>query len=356
MDPIVNLRCLLDGNAAQWIPFTLDVGAMPGFTEPIQQKFEEAAGAQDAAEYFACDFRRFSLSARFGGADPAALHDSVEPGTTFDEWGIGHLKSDTQGSVDRTFCPLANAQSAEDVEVLPSPIVETDVDTSPIDAYHAAGYPVWGYGGSIYEWSWWLRGMEAFMMDLVSDPDVAQAVLGKVTDHTTRLAIATARAGVDILCFYDDAGTQRGMQISPNLWRQFIKPAWKHVLDSVRNEVPDTAFFLHSCGKIDAILPDIVEVGFDILHPIQPECMDFEAIYRQYGREIVVAATISSQQLFPFGSVEEIRAEVRRLAEIVSESRRCVLMPSNMFQPETPWENIAAFAAEARAVRDAVDE
>ena len=74
---------------------------------------------------------------------------------------------------------------------------------------------MFGYTGSIYEWSWWLRGMERFMIDLAEDPPLAEAVIRKVEAHTTSLALATARLGVDVLCMYDDAGTQRGMQISP---------------------------------------------------------------------------------------------------------------------------------------------
>ena len=138
------------------------------------RQFRRITGAEDPAEYFRADVRRFSLGASFGGDDPAALHVSVEPGTTFDEWGNGH----------------------------------------------------WA-GGSIYEWSWWGRGMEQFMMDLVSETRLAEAIIEKIEMHTTRLATATARAGIDVVCLYDDAGMQSGMQISPRLWRRFIKPAWQ---------------------------------------------------------------------------------------------------------------------------------
>jgi len=88
--PIENLRMLLDGGSPAWIPFSLDVGAIPGFTEPIRRKFVAATGRDDPDEFFDTDWRLFSLRTRFGGDDPAAWHESVEPGTTFDEWGIDH--------------------------------------------------------------------------------------------------------------------------------------------------------------------------------------------------------------------------------------------------------------------------
>ncbi len=303
------------------------------------------------AAYFGTDFRLFSLHARFGGNDPAALHAKVEPGTTFDEWGIGHWAGGLEGTLERMYPPLAAAETVREVEALPPPRIETNADTAAVAAFHAAGYPVFGYAGSIYEWSWWLRGMERFLIDLAAAPAIAEAVIAKVEEYTTRLALATARRGVDVLCVYDDAGTQRGMQISPACWRRHIKPAWQRVLAAVRREFPEVRFFLHCCGKIDAIIPDVIELGFDILHPLQRECLDFATVYREFGKRIVLCATMSAQRTLPFGTPDEVRREVQRLADVVGGDRRCILMPSNVIQPETPWENLVVFAEEACALR-----
>jgi len=348
--PTDNLRTLLDGGSPAWIPFTVDVGAFPGLTEPVMRKFREATGAENPNEYFHTDNRLFSLKSHFGGDDPRALHGHIEPGTTFDEWGIGHWAGGLEGSLDKAFPPLARAESVCEVERHPAPVIEADADASVVEAFHAAGYPVFGYAGSIYEWSWWLRGMEQFMMDLVSEPAMAEAVVRKVEEHTTRLALASAEAGVDVLCFYDDAGMQSGMQIAPALWQQFIKPAWRRVLNVVRARHPEVRFFFHCCGKIDAIVRDVIEAGFHVLHPVQPECMDFAAAYRRYSRDITLAATISAQRIFPFGSPDDVRREVRRLAALAAD-RRCFLMPSNRIQPETPWTNVVAFAKACRELR-----
>lgn len=349
--PLENLLAVLQGDCPTWIPFSLDVGAIPGLSAPVQRVFRRETGADDPAEYFQTDTRCFSLPTRFGGDDPAQLYASVEPGTTFDEWGVGHWAGGREATVDRMYAPLADARSVKDVEALPTPAIDTSVDTSPIEQYHADGYPVFGYAGSIYEWSWWLRGMESFLMDLVCGDPRAEAVIAKVRDYTTRLALATAAAGVDVLCMYDDAGMQTGMQVAPDLWRRYIKPAWRQVLETVRGQFPHARFFLHSCGKIDAIIPDIIEVGFDVLHPVQPECLDFQTMWRRFGSDIVFTATISSQRLFPFGSPAEIHKEVGRFAEIVGDDRRAILMPSNVIQPETPWENVVAFAEAAQVLR-----
>jgi uroporphyrinogen decarboxylase len=348
MIPQENLKQLLDGGVPAWMPFSLDVGAIPGLTGPVQRCLRERTGSDDWADYFRTDFRLFSLGQRFGGDDPAALHGPLPPGTTFDEWGIGHWAGGAEGTIERLYPPLAAARLTKEVEALALPIIQQDIDTAIIAAYHAAGYPVFGYAGSIYEWSWWLRGMETFLLDLVAAPGMAEAIIAKVTEHTVRLALASARLGIDVLCFYDDVGMQTGMQIAPALWRRYIKPAWRRVLETVRAESPQARFFLHSCGRIDPIIPDIIDLGFHALHPVQPECMDFEAVYQQYGGEIVLSASLSSQRILPFGSAEDVRCEVRRLARIVGDKKRCLLLPSNLIQPETPWPNIVAFAEEAR--------
>ena len=311
--------------------------------------FARETGATDPADYFQTDYRCFSLACRFGGDDPALLHDSLPEGTTFDEWGIGHYGGETEATVDKQFPPLAKAESIHDVETLPLPKIERDADLSPVRAFHESGYAVFGYAGSIYEWSWWLRGMEAFLMDLAINPILAEAVVRHVERHTTALALASAEAGVDVLCFYDDAGTQRGMQISPQTWRRYIKPAWGRVLDAVRATHPDVRFFLHSCGAIDPIVPDVIELGFHVLHPIQPECMDFGAVWREYGRDITLAACISAQRTLPFGSPEDVKREIARMADVVGPTRRAILLPSNRIQPETPWENVVAFVEACRA-------
>jgi uroporphyrinogen decarboxylase len=210
---------------------------------------------------------------------------------------------------------------------------------------------VFGYAGSIYEWSWWLRGMQAFLEDLLLAPALAEAITYKVAAYTCALALASAQAGIEVLCFYDDAGMQTGLQLDPRLWRHFIKPRWREVLEAVRTRFPGCLFFLHSCGDIRAILADIVELGFHILHPVQPECMDLASVKREFGRELVLCATLSAQRLLPFGSPAQVREEVRRLATLFREDGRAILCPSNRLQPETPWENVLAFAEEAHALR-----
>jgi len=350
MTPRENLRLLLDGEPPSWVPFTLDVGSIPGFTRPVQERFERETGARDPAEHFDYDFRLASVAARSTLADPRACYrERVPEGATFDEWGIGHWAGGAAGTYEQMFHPLAAAGSVAQVEALPCPRLDAAGVAERVRRFHDRGYPVMAYAGSVYEWSWWLRGMEDFMADLLTQPELARAIVAKVAAHTTALALETAAQGVDVLAFYDDAGMQSGMQISPELWRTFIKPAWREVLGTVRGRHPEVATFLHSCGNITAIVPDIVELGFDFLHPVQPECMDAAALRSEFGQRIVLCATLGAQGCFAFGTPAQVREETRRLIASLGPQRRGLLCPSNIVQPETPWENIVAFAETARA-------
>ncbi len=220
-----------------------------------------------------------------------------------------------------------------------------------VEGFQRHGYPVIGYSGSIYEWSWWLRGMEQFMVDTLVNPEIAKAIVDKVSGFTARLAMENAAAGFDVLAFYDDAGSQAGMQISPTLWRSLVKPAWKRVLDAVRDRYPSTTFFFHSCGNITDIVPDIVELGFHILHPIQPECMDVASLKKISGDRIVLCATLGAQRTMSLSSAEEVRRETVRIMDTIGADRRCIICPSNRIQPETPWENVLTFVSTARQHR-----
>jgi uroporphyrinogen decarboxylase len=346
-----NLRRAIEGLSPAWIPFTLDIGALSGLTDPILGKFREVTNSEKPDEYFGYDFRTASLSAHFGGEDPALHHDDAPPETSFDEWGVGHWAGGATGTYEKMFSPLSLAIDVEEIKSYPSPIIEDSTLAATIENYKRRGYPVFGYAGSVYEWSWWLRGMERFMEDLILHPHIADTITQRVASYVKNLAIASARAGIDVLCFYDDVGMQTGMQISPALWRHFIKPHWNDILNAVRSAYPRSIFFLHSCGNIGEILPDIVELGFHILHPVQPECMEFTEVRKEYGKDIVLCATVSAQKIFPFSKPEGIRHEIRCLKEICADDNRCILTPSNMVQPETPWENILAFVEEAQRGR-----
>ena len=202
---------------------------------------------------------------------PAA---DLPPGTTFDEWGIGHWAGGAEDTYERMFPPLTGELDEARIRDLAEPTIVAGDTAARVAAFHERGYPVAGYAGSIYEWSWWLRGMEQFLVDLLERPDLAEALVAKVAGFTTRLALASAGAGIDLLCFYDDAGSRRACRSPRRCGGRSSSPRGNRCWTRCGGSIREACFFLHSCGDITPVVADVAEIGFHVLHPVQPECMD----------------------------------------------------------------------------------
>jgi uroporphyrinogen decarboxylase len=107
---------------------------------------------------------------------------------------------------------------------------------------------------------------------------------------------------------------------------------------------PDLLIHYHSCGYVLPFIGDLIEAGVDILNPVQPECMDFAEVHRQYGDRLSFNGTIGTQKLMPFGTPEQVKSEVRRNLAIAGDKGGLLCCPTHMLEPEVPWENIAAYA------------
>jgi uroporphyrinogen decarboxylase len=337
MTALENFTLLISGKPAKWIPYTLNIGSEDGFTPALQKRFQEETGRADASEYFDFDLRTASVSRRpIPGASAGA-----------DEWGVHSWACGVEGLPESTSAPLASATDVKEIRDYPEPKLDAKAAGEAARGYRERGYPTIGFTGSIFVRACLLRGMEKFKEDLEKRPEMAAAVVEKVAGFTRRLALETAAAGVDILSFFDDAGTPRGMRISPSQWRSYIKPAWASVLQEVRRRHPGAVFFFHSCGNISEILPDIVELGFQILHPVPAE-LNPVAVKKQWGGKIVICATIGSQSTLSRATAEFVRRETSRIMDELGADRRCILCPSARILPETPFDNVLAFSAAAR--------
>ena len=153
---------------------------------------------------------------------------------------------------------------------------------------------------------------------------------------------------MDILFTGDDVGTQHGMMMSPTSWRSWLKPLLAKVIASARAVNPDIPVWYHSDGKIEAIIPDLIEVGVTILNPVQPECMDPARLKKQYGDQLSFWGCVGTQSTMPWGTPEEVRDTVKRLIQTVGEGGGLVIGPTHVLEPEVPWENVLALADAVR--------
>ena len=200
---------------------------------------------------------------------------------------------------------------------------------------------------TIWVTSWYIRGMENLMMDMMCDEEMAAAILDWVAAMSTQRALLYANAGCDILFLGDDIGMQRSIMMSRELYTQWIQPRLKKLIAEVKAVRPDIIVFYHSCGFIEPLIDDLIDAGIDVLNPIQSECMDFGEIYAKYHDRLVFHGTIGTQTVMPFGTPEEVRAEVWKNLDIAKEGGLFVA-PTHLLEPEVPWQNILAYVQACR--------
>ena len=180
-------------------------------------------------------------------------------------------------------------------------------------------------------------------MDFVEDSPFAEVLLDRITAKRVVQAERYATLGPDVIMFGDDVGTQRGMLMSPALWRRWLKPRLAQAIAAARAVRPEVLIAYHTDGDVTRIVPELIEIGVEVLNPVQPECMDPFALKRQYGDRLACWGVLGTQSVFPFGSPEEVRQAIRRLIAEVGNGGGLLLAPTHMVEPEVPWENIVAF-------------
>jgi uroporphyrinogen-III decarboxylase len=187
--------------------------------------------------------------------------------------------------------------------------------------------------------------MEKFLMDLMLEPEYQGFLMDKIMHYIIAAGTQLIKMGVDILWCGDDFGTQSGMIMDPDTWRKVFKPRIKFMFDEFRKVRPDIKIAWHSCGSILPIIPDFIELGLDILNPIQPMAQGMDPVFlkRTYGKDLVFFGGIDVQHLLPFGTPRMISDEVRRRIDILGKDGGYIVAPAHNIQPDTPVENIMAF-------------
>jgi len=195
---------------------------------------------------------------------------------------------------------------------------------------------------TIFETAWALRGLERMLMDFVEAPDLADYLLDIPFCYHLRAAKRLVEMGVDMIWTGDDVGAQHGMLISPRTWRRFFKPRMAEFIATLKRINPQLKVAYHSDGNIEPILPDLIEIGLDVLNPVQPASMDPAKLKRQYGDKLCFWGTIDEQHTLPFGSPREVRAEVEQRLATVGAGGGLILAPTHHVQLDTPLENFWA--------------
>ncbi len=266
-----------------------------------------------------------------------------------DIWGVDfRLVEHSAGRyVDLARHPLRDVSSGRDIENYPYWPSADLWDYSTIKAQCLANinYATIGHSRGFFEISWFLRGMDNFLSDLLLNPPLACWLMDKVLEYLLERmerVLSSAEGELTMFELNDDVGGQNALLVSPEHWRKYIKPRLKEQVELCKKYGVKVQY--HSCGSVRAILPDLIDIGVDVLNPVQPKArgMDPFELKREFGRYITFHGGVDEQELLPRGKPEEVRNYVKRLIEEVGKDGGLIVAPCHTLQPDTPTENILA--------------
>ena len=331
-----------------------------GYTPSVERLLRGKCAPAEPRDYFAMDVTRVIENptrlpaARFAAWLGPRTEEALLSGQV-DEWGVWWRQGGFHHFA-RAESPLKNLRQRRELAAYPWPDLDQPYRfeglRQRVEALHCRGFAVAAFAGSIFEQAWYLRGMQELLVDMVETPQMAHDLLGRTAAFQRRAATEFARAGVDIVITGDDVATQRGLMMRIDMWRAFLKPLQAATVRAVKEANPAAAVFYHCDGNVEALIPDLIETGIDILNPIQPECMDPAAVKERYGGRLSFWGTVSVQRTMSRGTPDDVRAEVRRRIRTAGRGGGLILAPAHVLAPEVPWENITAFfeAADAEPV------
>ena len=329
----------------------LDLDKTP--TQLLSKTWQIAKTDEAILERLAVDIRYIFPEVR-SAEDSASVNTASDPtpeDTFTDEWGI--VRRFVKHYYEMESHPLKEADSLEDIESYPWPeprdyFVFEGLGERARNLRETTDYAVGEYmgGGSLFEQAWYLRGYPELLIDFMVHKDFAHALLSKilaVRKKNAELYLREVGAYLDIFQIGDDIATQEGPAMSPELYREMLKPYHAELFQYIKERTRAKLYY-HSCGGITPLIDDLIEIGVDALNPIQVSAkgMNTAELKKRFGKRQVFWGGIDSQQALPFGSPEDVRAEVRRRISDLGPGGGYILSGVHNLQPDISPENILA--------------
>ena len=309
---------------------------------PVQTNYTGAMGGKLAA-HFNCSPKELATRLdnhllRVDVAHTPRL--SLDGKVSFDWWGAG-WGTETEGYWH------AIAPMAETTDLAAYPWPDPNAPALLAEAARAIAadgrkhFVAPNFGFALFERAWSLRGFDTLLMDLVDQPVWVEELLDRITDIQVTLAKRFVALGVNGGYFGDDYGAQRGLLFSRKLWRQMIRPRLARMFAVFRDA--GLPVLLHSDGDLWPILPDLVDIGLTCLNPVQPEVLEHERLYREFGKHLAFYGGISTQEVLPKVSPADVRAATLAcIRNLAPDGTGLILGPSHRMQSDIPPENVAA--------------
>jgi uroporphyrinogen decarboxylase len=274
-------------------------------------------------------------------------HDYL-PGTAtlLDDWGVGFDM--TQEGLFLTDYPLKKEPSLSGFHAPDGKNSELMKYAKMIVPAYSGSYIVSSYQvTALFERAYALRDYENFLCDMLAEEDFANEVLDKIMDYGVNVAKQYVANGVTCGRIGDDYGTQNGMLFSPKIWREMFKPRLKRIIDVYKeNGLP---VILHSCGDVRSIIPDLIELGVDVLNPVQPEAMPIDELAEKFSDKLSFYGGISTQKVLPNGTEEEIYDEVKHVISCLGQRNGYIISTGIAITSDVPIKNVKALL---RAIKE----
>ena len=197
-----------------------------------------------------------------------------------------------------------------------------------------------------FERAWSLRGMEPLMLDMMMDESFTIDLFRMIEEHHLALLDNVLDRDFDAVYFGDDWGQQRGLIMGPPMWRKYIKPSMKRIFDKVKSK--GKKIVLHSCGDLQDIFQEVIEIGVDVYNTLQPEIYDLSKMKQEYGKDITFYGGISTQQFLPFATPLEVYNKASEVRDILGSGGGYILAPTHAITRDIPVENIMAMLKVAK--------
>ncbi|HEX7393891.1 MAG TPA: uroporphyrinogen decarboxylase family protein [Anaerolineaceae bacterium] len=242
-------------------------------------------------------------------------------------------------------------------QVIPGPTLEGISFPDPLDPRFFADIPekiakygdrfrVFQIGFSLYERAWTLRGLQTLMEDFYDNPEFVDQLFNIIADYNIAQVQEALKYDIDAVYFGDDWGQQRGLQMGPKLWRRFIYPVLQRMYSAVHKA--GKFVFIHSCGDVDELFDDLIKIGVNCFNPFQPEVMDVMALLTNYRGRLTFHGGLSTQRTLPYGTVEDVVAESRRLLDL-GRAGGYIFAPAHDVEGDVPLANMLAFIQVAQS-------
>ncbi len=288
-----------------------------------------------------------------GGGLPADYsHPATEDGCIINEFGMKMRQGPLYMQVVEE--PLANVTTVDEVMAFPMPdpyaMGRFDDARQYIERYRGDYFIIGDLELSMFEMAWHMVGLQKFMMDMALEEPYIEALLDRVKEFTIGVGKQLVELGVDGIWTGDDFGAQKGMMISPDMWRRIFKPRFAELFAELKSVNPEVLVMYHCDGAIAPILGDLADIGMDVFNPVQPNVPGHEPqqLKDAIGERIAFWGAIDQQHLMVHGTAEEIEADVAEKIRVLGAGGGYMCSPAHIIQADVSMDNVETFIAAAK--------